>query len=214
MKKLFKTLFKTEAFRTFICWMVTNYIRFVHYTSFKTYEIDDAAKPYMQGKKPLLFAFWHARLLMMPMLRPPGRKMNVLISTHRDGELISRAMNNFGFETIRGSSTRGGSSAAIKAVKALQLGENVAITPDGPKGPAQKIQGGIIDIAAMSNVPIIAITSSASRNKRMRSWDRFMVSLPFGRIHYRASAPMFNPTKEELEIAMNAQVRDADGKYA
>src|SRR6185436_14685568 len=126
MKKLFKTLFKTAAFRTFICWMVTFYIRFVHYTCFRTYDVDEGAKLYMQGKQPLVFAFWHARLLMMPMLCPPGRKMNVLISTHRDGELISRAMNNFGFDTIRGSSTRGGSSAAIKAVKALQLGENVA----------------------------------------------------------------------------------------
>jgi lysophospholipid acyltransferase (LPLAT)-like uncharacterized protein len=214
MKSFFKRLSKTSGFIRIICWLIANYIRIVHYSSLKTYDIDNVALPYVRGELPAVFAFWHGRLLMMPMLCPPKRKMNVLISTHRDGELISRAMHNFGFRTIRGSSTRGGTGAAIRSVKRLQAGDNVSITPDGPRGPAQHVQEGIITIAQMAKIPIIGVTYSASRHRRMRSWDRFMVALPFGRIHYKISAPLFDPDKEALERVMVSQVRDADSHYA
>lgn len=214
MKSFLKRLSKTSGFIRIICWLIAHYIRIVHYSSLKTYDIDNAALPYIKGELPAVFAFWHGRLLMMPMLCPPKRKMNVLISTHRDGELISRAMHNFGFRTIRGSSTRGGSGAAIRSVKRLQAGDNVSITPDGPRGPAQHVQEGILTIAQMAKIPVIGVTYSASRHKRMRSWDRFMVALPFGRIYYKISAPLFEPDKEALERVMVSQVRDADSHYA
>lgn len=212
MKKLFKRLYKTDVFRKVICWFITNYIRLVYYSSHRTIDIDPASLPYINGDKPAIFAFWHGRLLMMPMLCPPNRKMSVLISTHGDGEIIALAMHNFGLGTIRGSSTRGGSGAAIKAVKVLQAGENVAITPDGPRGPALQVQSGIITIAEMAGMPVIYGSYSASQFKLMRSWDRFMVVLPFGRIHYKVAAPLFNATKEELEINMIKITEEVDSR--
>jgi lysophospholipid acyltransferase (LPLAT)-like uncharacterized protein len=138
--------------------------------------------------------------------------MNVLISTHGDGELIARTMHRFGFATPRGSSTRGGARAAIISVKAIRRGENVSVTPDGPKGPPCKVQPGILTIAEMAGVPIVPITFSSTRHKRMRSWDRFMVALPFGHIYYAAGKPLLNATPEQLEEVMVAQVAMVDEK--
>ncbi len=170
--------------------------------------------PYMKGELPSLYAFWHGRLLLMPMLCPPKRQMHVLISTHNDGEIISLAMHNFGFKTIRGSSTRGGGGAAVRVVKALQEGDNVSITPDGPRGPAMKLQPGIASIAEMVKMPVVCVTFSASRHKRMHSWDRFMVALPFGRIYYNIALAPANATREVLENTMVRITEEADRQYA
>jgi lysophospholipid acyltransferase (LPLAT)-like uncharacterized protein len=211
--KLFKRFFKTAGFRTFVCWLIATYIRFVYYTSRVRIETDEATKPYLtRAPKPAVYAFWHGRLLMMPMVNPPSGKMHVLISSHRDGELIARTMHHFGFLTPRGSSSQGGITAAMQSVKALQAGDNVSITPDGPRGPAMKIQPGILSVAELAGVPIIPVCYSSTRHKRMRSWDKFMLALPFGKIYYKIGAPMMNPTKEELEKAMMYLVEEVDSK--
>lgn len=212
MKKFIKRLTKAEWFQKTVCWLIANYIRLVHYTSRKMLIIDEAAKPYMNGSLPAVYAFWHGRLLMMPMICPPERKMQVMISSHGDGEIIALAMHQFNFGTVRGSTTRGGSDAARNAVKALQAGENVSITPDGPRGPALKVQPGILSIAQIANVPILCAVFGASRHKRARSWDSFMVALPFGKICYHVAGPLFNPTKEELEKKMVETMEGVDRK--
>ncbi len=212
MKKLFKRLYRTSVFRQLVCWLVAGYIRLVYYTSRRTSDIEEGARPYMEGKLPAIFAFWHARLLMMPMMCPPGRKMHVLISTHRDGEVISSAMHNFGFSTIRGSSTRGGGTAAIKAVKALQAGDNVSITPDGPRGPAMQVQQGIITISEMAQMPVLYAAYSATRHRRMKSWDRFMLALPFSKLYYKVGILHSPVTKEILEASMVKVTEEVDSK--
>jgi len=210
MKKIFKQFYKNIAFRKAVCWLITYYIKLVYYTSRKHIIMSEEAKPYVSGEKVAVFAFWHGRLLMMSMVKPKNRKMNVLISTHRDGEIISLAMENFGLGTIRGSSTRGGSSAAIRCVKALQMGENVCITPDGPKGPAMQAQPGILSVAAMAQVPIIYATYSSSLHKKMKSWDRFMVALPFGTLYYKAGLVDAGSDVKHLENLMKSATEDVD----
>jgi lysophospholipid acyltransferase (LPLAT)-like uncharacterized protein len=212
MKKLFKRLFKSAFFSWLIVFLAANYIRLAYYTSFRHMEVDESAKPYLRGELQAVFAFWHGRMLLMPMVCPPGHKMQVLISTHRDGEMIARTMHRFGFGTPRGSSTRGGVTAAMQAVKALQAGDNVAITPDGPKGPAMKVQPGLLSIASMANVPVVPVTYSSSLHKRMKTWDRFMIALPFGRVYYRIGAPMMNATAEALEAEMVCLTQEVDIK--
>jgi lysophospholipid acyltransferase (LPLAT)-like uncharacterized protein len=212
MKKLFKRLFKTEFFRLLICWLAANYIRLVHYTSRRRYDEPDEALPYMRGELPAVFAFWHGRMMLMPMIRPPKRKMHVLISTHRDGEMIARTMHLFGFGTVRGSSTRGGVTAAMNAVKAIAAGDNVSVTPDGPRGPAMQVQPGLLTIAELANVPVIPVTYSSASHKRMKTWDRFMVALPFGAIYYVVGKPISGATKEQLENEMVRLTQEADIK--
>lgn len=210
MKKLLKRVTKSAAFHAVLVWLIAQYIRLVYYSSRRHLDMPESAKPYMTGEKPVVLVFWHGRLLLMPFLSPPKRKMNALISTHRDGEIIAKTMGHFGLDTIRGSTSRGGVAAAINAIRVLKDGHNVSITPDGPRGPTQKVQGGVVKIAEKAGVPIIAMTFSSTRHRRAKSWDRFMVALPFGTIYYRVSAPMWNPTSEELEAAMVAQTEEAD----
>jgi len=130
---------------------------------------------------PFIFALWHGHLL--PLLwhhRDEGVK--VLISEHRDGELVARAAESLGYGLIRGSTTRGADRALISLVRELQAGHEVAITPDGPKGPPGKFAPGALIAAQRSGSFILPVAASASRSWRLKSWDKFMIPKPFARV--------------------------------
>jgi len=128
----------------------------------------------------IIGVFWHGRLLMMP-LAYGGRRLKVLTSSHRDGELITRTVRHFGLETVRGSSTRGGIAGIKGLVRALREGYDVAIAPDGPRGPRFKVQPGVIQLAKLSGRPLLPVTFSATPRKVLQTWDRFVIPLPFSR---------------------------------
>ncbi len=107
--------------------------------------------------KPIIIAFWHGRQLMMP-LAYRGQAASILISQHRDGEIIARIMKYFGFGSIRGSSTRGGMQAIHKLVAVGQEGQDLVITPDGPRGPACRVQTGVMYLAKVMGFPIVPMT--------------------------------------------------------
>lgn len=115
-----------------------------------------------------IVAFWHGRQLMLPLVRYGGRGLDILISRHRDGELISRAMRSFGFSSVRGSTTRGGSAALKGLIERGRAGRDLAVTPDGPKGPRQVAQPGVILLAKMTGLPIFPLTFGASKKKSFR----------------------------------------------
>jgi lysophospholipid acyltransferase (LPLAT)-like uncharacterized protein len=128
-------------------------------------------------------AFWHGRLLMMPCLeivhKDSGRKMSFLVSSHRDGQVIGKAVERFGHRAILGSSTRRGFSAFSQMLKAQKDGYDVIVVPDGPKGPRQQVQIGVIELAKLTGCPIIPLSFSASRRKILNTWDRFLLPCPF-----------------------------------
>lgn len=111
-----------------------------------------------------IFCFWHGRLLMMPFANLRG-KGKVLISRHRDGELIARVMNFFKLGTIRGSFRKGTVSSIREIINNLNEGYDVAITPDGPKGPRYTVKDGIVELARLTGKSIVPITYSASKKK-------------------------------------------------
>lgn len=133
------------------------------------------------AKGPVIAAFWHARILMMPEAwqRPEPRQM--LISPHRDGRLITRTIARFGVSSIEGSSRRDGSKALRRIVLALRAGITVGITPDGPRGPRMRAKPGLVAAARLAGVPILPVTFSTSRGRIFNSWDRFLLPLPWGR---------------------------------
>lgn len=112
--------------------------------------------------RPFILAFWHGRLFLMP-YSYPKKTVTILISEHRDGEYISRTMERFGFTTARGSSTRNGAMGLREILKALKQGNDAAITPDGPRGPRETVQPGVIAAARLSGVPILPVTFSCSK---------------------------------------------------
>ena len=114
--------------------------------------------------KPIIIAFWHGRQLMMP-LTYRGTSASILISQHRDGEIIARIMKYFGFGSIRGSSTRGGSQAVRQLLKVAHQGQDLVITPDGPRGPACRVQVGVMYLARLTGFPIVPLTFACSKKK-------------------------------------------------
>src|SRR5881394_1421252 len=133
------------------------------------------------AKTPFIFSLWHGHLL--PLLwfhRDQG--VLVLISEHRDGELVARAAASLGFGLIRGSTTRGADRALISLARELKAGREAAITPDGPRGPARKFAPGVLVAAQRSDSFIVPVAAVADRAWHLRSWDRFMIPKPFARV--------------------------------
>jgi lysophospholipid acyltransferase (LPLAT)-like uncharacterized protein len=141
-----------------------------------------------QTGRPFIFALWHGQLL--PLLWHHRREgVLVLISEHRDGELVARAAQSLGYGLIRGSSTHGAERALISLVRELQSGHEVAITPDGPRGPAKTFAPGALVAAQRSDSFILPVAASADRAWRLRSWDRFMIPKPFARVTVAYATP-------------------------
>jgi lysophospholipid acyltransferase (LPLAT)-like uncharacterized protein len=131
--------------------------------------------------KPWVFVLWHGGLLPLTYWHR-GRDIAVLISEHRDGEVIARVVHSWGYRTVRGSTTRGGGRALLGLIRELQQGSVVAVTPDGPRGPAQTVQPGALVAAQRAGVPVIPIVVRVDRAWQLSTWDRFMVPKPFARI--------------------------------
>lgn len=149
--------------------------------------------------KNVIIAFWHERQLMMPLVYG-GRSVHILISLHRDGELISRTVQYFGMHSVRGSTTRGGMTALRKMVKLAREGADLAVTPDGPRGPRWSVQPGVIHLAKMSGLPIFPLTFSASRRHHLQSWDRFLIPLPFSRGVFLWGDPIIVPHTSDRNV--------------
>ncbi len=129
---------------------------------------------YREGRRAI-FAFWHARQLMMPFAYR-GARAHVLISQHRDGEIIARIVERFGFQAVRGSSTRGGVEALRELIRLGRDGSDLVVTPDGPKGPRQVAKMGVIQLARAAQLPIVPLTFACSKKNSSRagisSWCR------------------------------------------
>lgn len=146
--------------------------------------------PYVRGERPGIFCFWHGRMIMQPFIKPPKHKMFVLISLHNDGALITATMRRFGIDAARGSKKRGSRVAVRTMLDIAERGDNLCITPDGPRGPFQVAAPGASYIAAKTGYPMLPIAFSASRSWRLRSWDKFMIPKPFSVLHFTAGAPI------------------------
>jgi len=173
----------------------------------------------MRAKEPMLFAFWHARQLPL-VWAYRGMGAVVLVSQHRDGELIVRILSRFGFgPSARGSSTRGGQEALLAARAAVQAGRLVGITPDGPRGPAERAKDGVVFLAGQLGVRVVPVASAARDVWVLRSWDRFRVPKPFTRVCVTAGAPIaIGPGRDDesmarerarIEAAITAATADA-----
>jgi len=138
--------------------------------------------------QPFIFAFWHGQLFPLLWVHR-GESVAVLVSAHRDGEIVARIAERLGMRTVRGSSSRGAARALLGVVRELEEGREVAVTPDGPRGPARKFASGALVAAQRAGAPIIGIGVSAKRAWRLKSWDGFMIPKPFTRVDIVYSAP-------------------------
>jgi lysophospholipid acyltransferase (LPLAT)-like uncharacterized protein len=166
---------------------------------------------------PVIIAFWHNRVGLSAYFHQrycPDRTAYTLISLSRDGQWIAEIAERFGVKAVRGSSSRKGTLAALRAVRAASDSHaDLVITPDGPRGPRYQIQPGLLRLAQTTGRPIVAVTYHLSWKFELRSWDRFQVPLPFSACRLITRGPIQVPrdaTEEQL-IALNAMIADALG---
>ena len=164
----------------------------------------DGVENYLQFRRrgqPVIFAFWHGQLLpLVHYHRNEG--IVVLVSEHSDGEYIARVIQRHGFGTTRGSSTRGGVKGLKGILRAARDGNDLAFTPDGPKGPRQVFKKGAAAAAQFTGLPIIPLGVGADRAWHLRSWDRFMIPKPFSRLRIRYGAPRWIP-RDASDVLLN-----------
>ncbi len=150
--------------------------------------------PRKRCEVPCLAAFWHGEIMMNPFLYKKfmaDLPFSLMISEHFDGEVIARTASYFGFDFVRGSSSKGAIKVLKESFRLIDKGIGIAITPDGPRGPRHSIADGIVVIAQKKNLPIVVYRYKASRYWEMKSWDRFIIPKPFSRLDFYASEPFY-----------------------
>lgn len=157
-----------------------------------------------------IFAIWHNRLALSLRLyhrfiqkhRPP-RRLAAMVSASRDGGLLAQVLTLFGVQPVRGSSSRRGAQALLEMTSWAERGCDLAITPDGPRGPRYQVQSGAVDLAALCGLPLIPVSYDLTWCRRLKSWDGFLVPLPFSVCRVRFGAPLVVPR------ALDAALREA-----
>lgn len=142
---------------------------------------DEGLRAEREAGRAVIITLWHGQ--MLPLLyQHRGEGVAILISEHRDGEIIARIATALGHRTVRGSTTRGAGRALLSMVRQVESGQDIAVTPDGPRGPAKSFAPGALIVAQRTGAAIIPATVVARSAWRLGSWDRFMIPRPFTRI--------------------------------
>ena len=192
-KKLLKNFFVQYilGFFTFL------YIRTVNLTSSIQIENESIPKQFWNDDKPFILAFWHSQLMMIGFSWKKNKNVNILASGHSDGRFGAIVGKYFNLNNIRTSSKKNKSLSLKSIFKLLNDNNYIGITPDGPRGPKEIVSEGIIKIAKKSKVPIIPIGFWSSKNFKLKSWDSFLITLPFSKCSFVWNKP--------LEIPYNMQ---------
>ncbi len=219
MKKILKA-----ATRTLGPPLAARAIRLIHATMRIEYVNDGPCREFLRDGGNIILAFWHGQLLMMPYSYFGTEGVTILVSQHSDGELIARTVKSFGIRSVRGSTTRGWFGGFKAMLRTARSGGDLAITPDGPRGPARKAQSGVIQLASKTGLPIVPVAFAASRKKTFRSWDSFMVPRLFSRGAFVYGDPVFIPRRlkaseaEEARLALeerlNSLTQEAEARVA
>jgi lysophospholipid acyltransferase (LPLAT)-like uncharacterized protein len=210
----------------FLSSVAVAYLRLVRATS-RTVLVRESPAVLFTRHGPLIGTAWHGEAFLLPVLRPSGHAIDVMVSRAGDGEIISRSLRKFGFGTVRGSGATNparmfekGSVAAFRGLKAsLDDGHSVLLTADFDARSHGTVSAGVIALARLSQRPIVPMVAVSSRRRRMRSWDQTALALPFGRIvvHYgdpvmvprRASESELEAKRLEVEGALKAITEQA-----
>ncbi len=191
-KQLLRKVFYNFLMQELLSLLIMLYIELVFISSRKKIINDKLINDAIKIRSPLIIAFWHNRLVMIPTMAKriknshPNYNFMTLASRHGDGRIVGRVMKKFGLISILGStkdgrkSSRGIDFSAMRQIlDGLKRGHSLGITPDGPRGPNQQINGDIINIARITQAKIIAVSYGSSNFITFNSWDRFKLPLPF-----------------------------------
>ena len=186
IKRISKNKFG-QKFLGFLVFVVTNFT----YRSISWKELKKPNSYHYKKKEPVIFCTWHNRLYCGPYLLPTDKLViNALQSSHSDGMMTDILFKLINMKIIYGSSKKKGVSAFIKMIKAIENGESIAITPDGPKGPKEIVKDGIIKLAQTTGAPIVPLFWKVKNHKLLNSWDNFIIPFPFSKGVYIFGEPI------------------------
>jgi lysophospholipid acyltransferase (LPLAT)-like uncharacterized protein len=184
-------------------WLGVQLVRALGTTWRVRWEGADVVRRHQREVGPVVLALWHGELL--PLLwAHVGQDIAILVSTHRDGELIARIAMRLGFATVRGSSSRGADRALVGLIRELRAGRTVALTPDGPRGPRHTFAPGALVAAHRSGAAVVPLRAEVSRAWRLGSWDRFVIPKPFATITVHCGVPASVPGDSPRDAATAA----------
>lgn len=225
-----KSLLRSKSALDCVSFLLALYLRLVFLTSRLTVTNGAVLERMKARGEPFIPAFWHGRMIFLTKVFNRFPSASVLISNHRDGELIAGVLRHMGIAAIRGSAARpgksdkGGAAAFREMLRRLKTrGAVVGITPDGPRGPRMRAAAGVIRLAEKSGAPIIACSWSGTRCIVLGSWDRLMLPLPFCRALVMLSEPIYiadtrddsarEAARAQLEATLNRLTQACDAQF-
>jgi lysophospholipid acyltransferase (LPLAT)-like uncharacterized protein len=186
------------------------------------FRVEDTAGAFdSKNEERMIFAIWHNRLALSLSAYnryvrrdDPSRRMAAMVSASRDGGMLARVLELFEVQPVRGSTSRRGHQALRELTSWAERGYDLAITPDGPRGPAYQVQEGVISLAQLTGLPIVPASLRLTWKYRLPSWDRFQLPLPFAHCQVR-TAPLLRIPRDTTEAgresarrALEQQLRD------
>ncbi len=146
----------------------------------------------------IICAFWHNRTFLLPFIYRYEMQLTnlvAMVSRSRDGQFLADFLHRFGFHTIRGSSSTGGIETFVQITRLARQGHDIAIAPDGPRGPSCLVQPGIIKLAQMTSLPIMPVSYQVSIRKELRSWDKLIIPMPCAKVAFEIAPAITVPRR-------------------
>lgn len=185
------------------------------------FDLPSANEPKHQPRRQAIYCLWHNRLASCMKAyqcfgrpRKPANGLAALISASKDGAFLAGILELFKVQPVRGSSSRRGSQALLELTTWAERGYDLAITPDGPRGPRYQIQEGVMSLAQITGLPILPVSFNLTGKISLKSWDRFQIPLPFARCEVLIGQPIFVPRevteeqRQQLRQRLEARLRD------
>lgn len=217
--KLHKRILNQDWAQSVVTFLAASYLRFVRLSGRWETRGWSHMQTLLDDGTPAILCFWHGRLIANIFGWQTDAPLYQLSTAHRDGKLAGKTYQRLGVTPVWLES-QSPMEATRKLVKLLKAGGVCAITPDGPKGPRQRMQMSAIDIARMSGARLVPVTNSTNRAKVLGTWDEMIVPLPFGRglfavgepigVPRKASAEELEAIRQQMEDTLNAMTRDLD----
>lgn len=224
---MLKRVLRHRAVQAVLAWLVGHYLGFALWSTRWTLEGAEHLAPCLEGR-PMVVAFWHERLPLMPALWLLARRQgaqrgvvvraHVLVSRNFDGRFIGTVMARFGVRVVHGSTARGGvdkgGAAALRGLlDGLAGGSNAVVTPDGPRGPRRVAAAGVAQLAVLAGVAVLPCAGQTSRKRVLGTWDRMVLPLPWGR-GVLVCAPAVVVGREDAAAALPAIAAGLDAAAA
>lgn len=178
-------------------WGIRAWMRTLDYRAYFPDPLVDALHP---AENPRIYILWHEYLLT-PLYLRGNCNLSMLLSKHRDADILDQVGRRLGFQCVRGS-TYNGATSALREMSRRGRSMHLTITPDGPRGPRRELAQGAVFLASRMQMPIVALGFGCDRPWRVKSWDRFAIPLPFSRVRAVVSPEIHIPaglSREELE---------------